>query len=327
MPLPATRRALLGLLGAAPLLRLPSAAAQATYPDRPLRLIVPFPPGGPTGVLGRLLAEELARLLGQPVVVDNRGGAGGAIGTEAVARSRPDGLTLLFATAGTHAINPAANPALGYDPVRDFTPIAATFASANVVLVHPAHPARNLAELVAGARAATPPWSFASGGAGTTPHMTMELLRARTGTTLTHIPYRGSGPMLTDLIAGHVTIGADGISTALPQLRAGTLRALGVSSRERSALVPDLPAIAETVPGFEAAAWWALFAPAGTPEPIVTVLNAATNRILASAETRARLAEMGVEPLGGTPAELAARVTRERAQWAEVIATLGLRLD
>ncbi len=327
MLLPATRRAVLGLLATAPLLRSLTAAAQVAYPDRPLRLIVPFPPGGPTGVLGRLLAEELARLLGQPVVVDNRGGAGGAIGTEAVARSRPDGLTLLFATAGTHAINPAANPQLGYDPVRDFTPIAATFASANVVLVNSAHPAQNLAEFIAGARSAAAPWSFASGGAGTTPHMTMELLRARTGITLTHIPYRGSGPMLTDLIAGHVTIGADGISTALPQLRAGTLRALGVSSLVRSALIPNLPSIAETVPDFEAAAWWALFAPAGTPEPIVTVLNAATNRILATAETRARLAEMGVEPLGGTPAELAARVARERAQWAEVIATLGLRLD
>lgn len=322
-----SRRIMLGLMGAPLLLRAPAVHAQAGFPDRPLRLVVPFPPGGPTGVLGRLLAEELAKLLGQPVIVDNRGGAGGAIGSEAVARSRADGLTLLFATAGTHAINPAANPQLTYDPVRDFAPIAATFLSANIVLVHPSHPARTLAEFIAGARAATPPWSFASGGTGTTPHMTMELLRARADLALTHVPYRGSGPMLTDLLGGHVTVGADGISTALPHLRAGTLRGLGVSSRGRSALLPDLPAISETVPDFEAAAWWGLFAPAGTPEPAIVVLNAATNRLLASDETRTRLSQMGVEPLGGTPAELAARVVRERAQWAEVIGKLGLRFD
>lgn len=320
-----TRRILPGLLASLPALR--SLHAQAPFPDKPLRLVVPFPPGGPTGVLGRLFAEELGQRLGQPVVVDNRGGAGGSIGTEAVARSRPDGLTLLFATAGTHAINPAANPQLPYDPVRDFAPVAATFVSANVVLVHPSHPARSIADLIAGARVATAPWSFASGGTGTTPHMTMELLRARTDLTLTHVPYRGSGPMLTDLVAGHVTIGVDGISTALPFIRSGALRALGVSSRERSALVADLPAISETVPGFEAAAWWGVFAPANTPDQAITVLNAATNQVLASAEVRARLAEMGVETIGGTPADLAARVTRERAQWSEVIAKLGLRLD
>lgn len=327
MPSPTTRRATLGLLAAPFLLRPPSAQAQAGFPDRPFRFVVPFPPGGPTGVLGRLLADELGKVLGQPVIVDNRGGAGGAIGSEAVARSRPDGATLLFATAGTHAINPAANPQLPYDPSRDFSPIAATFQSANIVLVHPSHPARTLGEFIAGARAASPPWSFASGGTGTTPHMTMELLRARAQLTLTHVPYRGSGPMLSDLLGGHVTIGADGISTALPHLRAGTLRGLGVSSRARSALLPDLPAISETVPDFEAAAWWGLFAPAGTPEGPITVLNAATNRILAAPEMRGKLAQMGVEPLGGAPAELAARVQRERAQWAEVIATLGLRFD
>ncbi len=327
MPAPTRRRFATGLLAAPFLLRPGGALAQAGFPDRPLRLIVPFPPGGPTGVLGRLLAEELGKVLGQPVVVDNRGGAAGAIGSEAVARSRPDGTTLLFATAGTHAINPAANPQLSYDPTRDFAPIAATFLSANVVLVHPSHPARSLAEFIAGARAAAQPWSFASGGAGTTPHMTMELLRARADLTLPHVPYRGSGPMLSDLLGGHVTIGADGISTSLPHIRAGTLRGLGVSSRGRSALLPDLPAISETLPDFEAAAWWGLFAPAGTPAQAIGVLNEATNRILASDETVGKLAQMGVEPLGGTPAELAARVTRERAQWAEVIAKLGLRLD
>ncbi len=320
-----TRRLVPGLLASLPALR--SLRAQAPFPDKPLRLVVPFPPGGPTGVLGRLFAEELGRRLGQPVVVDNRGGAGGSIGTEAVARSRPDGFTLLFATAGTHAINPAANPQLPYDPIRDFAPVAATFVSANVVLVHPSHPARTIAEFIAGARAAAAPWSFASGGTGTTPHMTMELLRARADLTLTHVPYRGSGPMLTDLVAGHVTIGVDGISTALPFIRSGALRALGVSSRERSALVADLPAISETVPGFEAAAWWGVFAPANTPDSAIAILNAATNQVLASAEVRARLSEMGVETIGGTPADLATRVSRERAQWSEVIAKLGLRLD
>lgn len=323
----ATRRAALAAPALALLLRGPGAAAQGAFPDRPLRLIIPFPPGGSTGSLGRILAEELGKALGQTVVVDNRGGAAGAIGAEAVARARADGYTLLFGTAGTQAINPAANPQLAYDPVRDFAPIAATFVSANVVLVHPSHPARTLSEFLAGARAAAQPWSFASGGTSTTPHMTMEMLRAHTGITLTHVPYRGSGPMLADLIAGHVTIGADSISSSLPYIRAGTLRALGISSRTRSALAPELPTISETVPDFEVVAWWGLFAPVGTPVPIVAQLNAATNRALAPTELRVRLAEQATEPLGGTPAELGERVQRERAQWAEVITRLGLRFD
>lgn len=320
-----TRRLALGGLGAA--LAAPRAMRAQGFPDRPLRMVVAFPPGGPTGVLGRIFAEELGVALGQSVIVDNRGGAGGAIGTDYVARARPDGYTLLFATAGTQTINPVANPQLPYDPVTDFTPIAATFASANVIVVHPSHPARTLPELIAGARAAAQPWSFASGGTGTTPHMTMELLRARTGLTLVHVPYRGSGPMLTDLLAGHVTLGADGISAALPHIRAGTLRALGISSPTRSRLLPEVPAIAETVPDFEAVAWWGLFGPARLPEPVVATLNAATNRVLAAEAFSARVAELGATPLGGTAAELGARVVHEKAQWAQVVDQLGLRFE
>ncbi len=322
-----TRRAVLATLAAPVLVQPRPVLAQQTYPDRPIRFVVPFPPGGPTGALGRLLAEEMSRLLGQPIVVDNRGGAGGAIGAENVARARPDGYTLLFGTAGTHTINPVVQPQLGYDPVQSFAPVAAAFASANVVLVHPSHPAKTLAELLAGLRAAGEPQSFGSGGSGTTPHMTMELLRARTSVNLVHVPYRGSGPMLSDLIAGHITLGVDGISTALPHIQAGTLRALGISSRNRSTLVPDLPAISEVVPDYEAIAWWGVFAPAGTSEPIVTQLNGIINRLLGEAEFRSRLAAMGVEPLGGSPAELASRVERERRLWAEVVQKLGLRFD
>jgi tripartite-type tricarboxylate transporter receptor subunit TctC len=303
------------------------ATAADDWPSKPVRLVVPFPPGGPSGVLARVVAEALAIPLGRQIVIDNRGGAGGSIGAETAARSAPDGYTILFATAGTHGISPALFPRLPYDPVRDFSPVGLVASAANVFIVNPSFEARTLAELIAIAKRAPGSLSYASAGGGTTPHMTMELLKSIAGLDIVHVPYRGGGPAMSDLIAGHVKIMVDGLPTGLQQIRAGTVRSLAVSSLERSRFAPEIPAASETVPGFDAQTWWGLAAPAGTPDAIVMKLNAALNTALASDVLRTKLAEFAAEPIGGSPKQMENAVAADIQKWAEVVRLTGARAD
>lgn len=302
-------------------------AAQEGWPSKPVRLIVPFPPGGPSGVLARVIADALAIPLGRPIVIDNRGGAGGSIGAEAAARSAPDGYTFLFATAGTHGIGPALFPRLPYDPVHDFAPVGLAASAANVFIVHPAFEARTLADLITLAKRTPGGLSYASAGGGTTPHMTMELLKSVAGLDIVHVPYRGGGPAMSDLIAGHVKIMVDGLPTGLQQIRAGTVRGLAVSSLTRSRFAPEIPAASETVPGFDAQTWWGLAAPAGTPAAIIARMNEALNTALVTDGLRAKLVEFAAEPIGGSVSQMAAVIATDMRKWAEVVRVTDARAD
>jgi tripartite-type tricarboxylate transporter receptor subunit TctC len=301
--------------------------ARAAWPDQPIRLVVPFAPGGATDLTARALADGLAPRLRQPVVVANVAGAGGNLGAEAVARAAPDGNTLLFSTPGPLAINAALYPRLGYDPAA-FSPVSLGVIVANVVLVPATWEARSLAELIALARQRPGTIAYASAGVGTTSHLAAELLRAEAGLDLLHVPYRGTAPALTDLIAGRVQLQIDGVSAALPHLRAGTLRGLAVTSAARWFALPDLPTVAEAgVPGFEAVAWGAVVGPPGLPQAIAQRLSAEIGATLRSPEVVARMRALGAEPAPGTPAELAAHVLAERRKWSAVVQRSGARLD
>lgn len=320
-----TRRPLL-LAGVTAGLFTRGARAQA-YPTRPVRMIVPFPPGGPTGVLARIIGDAMAEPLGQTVVIDNRGGAGGTIGAQAAAQAAPDGYSVFFGTAGTHGINSALYPRLPYDPVADFAPVVLLATSTNVLTVGPGTPWRTLADFIAAAKARPGAISVAHGGNGTSVHMTVELLRMTAGIEITPVPYRGGGPALTDLIGGQVPAMVDGLPAAMPHIREGRVRALAVSSATRSPGAPDIPAVAETIPGFEALAWWGLFVPRGTPPDAIAALNAAANRALATPTLAARLRDLGAEPGGGPPQRFEAIVTAELAKWPPVVRATGARPD
>jgi tripartite-type tricarboxylate transporter receptor subunit TctC len=320
-----TRRPLL-LAGATAGLFARGARAQA-YPTRPVRMIVPFPPGGPTGVLARIIGDAMAEPLGQTVVIDNRGGAGGTIGAQAAAQAAPDGYSVFFGTAGTHGINSALYQRLPYDPVADFAAAVLLATSTNVLIVGAATPWRTLAEFLAAAKARPGTISVAHGGNGTSVHMTVELLRMTAGIDVTPIPYRGGGPALTDLIGGQVPAMVDGLPAAMPHIREGRVRALAVSSAARSPVAPEVPAFAETIPGFEALAWWGLFVPRGTPPDAIAALNTAANRALATPALAARLRDLGAEPGGGPPQQFEAIVAAELAKWPPVVRATGARPD
>lgn len=319
------RRPLL-LAGATAGLFTQGARAQA-YPTRPVRVIVPFPPGGPTGVLARIICDAMAEPLGQPVVIENRGGAGGAIGAQAAAQAAADGYSVFFGTVGTHGINSALYPQLPYDPVGDFAPVILLATSTNVLTVGPAAPWRSLAEFIAAARARPGTISVAHGGNGTSVHMTVELLRMTANIDITPVPYRGGGPALTDLIGGQIPAMVDGLPAALPHIREGRIRALAVSSATRSRGAPEIPAVAETIPGFEALAWWGLFVRRGSPPGAIAALNAAANRALATPALSARLRDLGAEPGGGSPEQFEAVVAAELAKWPPVVRATGARPD
>ncbi|UFN47163.1 tripartite tricarboxylate transporter substrate binding protein [Roseomonas sp. OT10] len=322
-----TRRA---LLGAAPFLAVPALAApalaQAPWPDRPIRLVVPFAAGTTTDILGRILAEALAREAGQPVVVDNRAGAGGNVGAQVVARAPGDGYTLLLGTNGTHGINASLFADQGFDPVKDFTPIAPFVTTPTVLGVPPSLGVSSVAELVALAKRR--PLTFASAGNGTTGHLSQALLNLRAGIETLHVPYRNAGQGVTDLIAGRV----DGMFYhplgLKPHLDAGTLKALAVTSAKRVSMLPDTPTIQEAgLDDFVVEGLWNLYGPAGLPGPVVARLNRATNALLADPAALANLRAQGVEPTGGSPEALAA-VTREQiAKWRPVIAAANIRPD
>ena len=303
------------------------AFAAQTYPDRPIRLVIGFPPGGAMDILGRIAAQRLTEAFGQQVVVDNRGGAGGAIATEIVARAVPDGYTLHFVSL-PHVINPHLYRKVGYDAIRDFAPVAQFVSVSLVLAVHPSLPAKSVQELIALAKAKPGHINYASAGSGSSGHLAMELFKSMAGTNITHIPYKGTGPLLNDVLAGQVPVTIASLVGLVPQIQAGKLRGLGVTSAHRSAVMPDLPTIAEAgVPGYDVTQWFGMVAPAGTPAAVVSRLNRAMNEALAIPEVRTMLAARGADPVGGTATEFAALIRKEDAKWAKVVKNSGARVD
>ena len=301
-------------------------AAAQTYPSRPITLVVPFPPGGSATIIARIIADKMSEGLGQQIVVDNRGGAGGSIAARQVAKSAPDGATLLLAFTGTLAVSPLIFANVGYDPRKDFAGIGLIGMAPSVLAVHPSVPARSVADLVGIAKAEPGKIQYGSPGIGTTNHLAGELLAAMTGIRITHIPYKGTGPAITDLLGGHIAMMFAPIPAAHGNVSAGALRALGVTSLKRSSLWPDIPTVAETgLPGFEVVQRSTLLAPAGTPRTIIERLNKELNAVLATDEVRRRLAVEGGEPVPGAPEEYAADIDREEMRWSKLVATIGLK--
>jgi tripartite-type tricarboxylate transporter receptor subunit TctC len=287
-------------------------------------LVVPFPPGGPTDIVARPLAQKLSENLGQQVIVDNRGGAGGNIGAGAVVKSAADGYTLLMGTVGTHAINASLYKKLTFDPVKDFAPVSLVAQAAVVLVVHPSVPAKTLNEFIALAKFKPGQITFGSAGSGSPGHLTGELFKDMAVVDLVHVPYQGSAPAITDLLGGQIQAMFDPIQATLPHVKAGKLRILGVSSAKRSSALPNVPTIAEAgVPGFETTAWWAVFAPAGTPMEIITKLNTEIVKIMRSPEMKERLRELDIEPIGSTPDQLAAFMKAEMAKWSRAVKFSG----
>jgi tripartite-type tricarboxylate transporter receptor subunit TctC len=303
----------------------PNPAAAQTYPDHPVTLVVPYPAGGGNDVLARIVAENMSKSLKQQIVVENRGGAGGTIATRQVAKSAPDGYTLLIATSSL-AINPSLYPNVGYDPRKDFAPIGLIASSANVVLVHPAVPAHSVPELIALAKRQPGKLDFASTGVGSSVHLAAELFASMARIKLNHVPYRGSGPALTDLLGGHVGIMFGTLPPSVGLVRDGKLRALAVTGPKRSGVFPDLPTVAEAgLPGYEAVLHYGLVTSAGTPRPIVDTLNTALRAALADQAVRDALAKQGAEPLPSTPAEYAADIDHEEIKWSKIVRDAGLK--
>jgi tripartite-type tricarboxylate transporter receptor subunit TctC len=305
---------------------LPASAQQ--YPSHALRLIVPFPPGGPTDIVARPLAVKLAEALGQAVIVDNRGGAGGNVGAEVVANASPDGYTLLMGTVGTQAINVTLYKHLAFDPAKDFVPIAQV-ASAPVLLVaNPKLPVNSVKELIALAKQKPGALNYGSAGSGSPGHLSGELFKSMAGVEITHIPYKGSAPAVANLIGGEIQLMFDPIQSPLPHVKSGMLKALGVSSAKRSPLLPDTPTIAEAgVPGYETTAWWGIFAPVKTPPAIVDRLHAEIDKIVRSDFYHQQLAPLGAEPVSGSAAVFAEFVRSETAKWGIVVKASGATLD
>jgi tripartite-type tricarboxylate transporter receptor subunit TctC len=304
-------------------------ARAADYPDRPITLIVPFPPGGSTNIVMRIVADQLSALLGQPVVVDNRAGAGGTAGTRAVAKSAPDGYTIGLGYSGPLGIAPTLyGDGVGYDPRKDFAPIGRVATAPNTLVAHPSFAPKSIPELIAYAKANPGKVNFGSAGIGTVSHLAGELFAYRAGITLVHVPYKGTGPAITDLIGGHIPLAFAPIPASHAQAAAGTLRMLAVTSLKRSALMPDVPTIAESgLADFEAVLRYGLVAPAGAPPAIVARLNQALNAALATDEMRKRLAFEGAEPLPSMPAEYAADIDREETQWSKVVKLSGAKVE
>ena len=319
------RRGLLALVALAIGCCATGAQAQA-YPQKPVKLVVPFAAGGTTSILARLLAERLTQGMGQPFVVDNRPGAGGNVGMDAVAKAEPDGYTLLMGPIGL-AINPALYPKMAFDPQRDFAPIGLYAGVPNLLVVHPSVPANNVAELIAHARANPGKLAYASNGNGTSSHLAAEMLKAAAGLYILHIPYRGGAPAMQDLLAGQVQMLFDQMPAVLPQVQGGRVRALGVSSIKRSAAAPEVPAIAESLKGFDMTVWFGILAPKGTPAQIVTRLNAEMLKVLNDPAFQAQLAKMGVTPMPSSPEEFARYISTETTRWAQVVRDSGARID
>ena len=304
-----------------------SAVAQGTaYPAKPVRIVVPSSPGGGTDILARVLAQKMSEGFGQQFVVENRPGAGQVIGIEAVARAAPDGYTLLMA-ASAIVINEVMYAKPPYDTLRDFVPVTLGASLPNILVVHPALPVKSVRELITLAKTRPGQLNYSSAGSGTSPHLSMELLRIMAGVTLTHIPYKGTGPATVDLVAGQVQLSMPNVLTALPQIKGGKVRALGVTSARRAAGLPDIPAIAESLPGYESIQWYGMLAPAGAAREIVAKLQGEIARILVLPEVKARLAADGADAVGNRPDEFAAYLRAELAKWDKVVKAGGIKLE
>ena len=314
------------MAGAAASILTRTGASADDYPTRPVTLIIPFPPGGSTTIVIRSVSDKLGEALGQQIVIDNRAGAGGTVGTRALAKSEPDGYTIGLGYTGTLAIGPHLHDNVGYDPRKDFAAIGRIAIAPNTLVVHPSFPAKNVQELIAYAKANPGKVSFGSAGIGTVSHVCGEYFATATGIKLVHVPYKGTGPALQDLIGGHIPVAFAPIPATYSNAKSGTMRMLAVTSLTRSSLAPEVPTIAEQgVPGFEAVLRYALVAPAGTPRPIIDKLNSALNKALAGDEVKKRLALEGAEPVPGTPEEYAADLDKEERLWAKVVQESGAK--
>lgn len=319
--MPLRRRTLL----AAPALAI--AAPGRAQEARPLRIVVPFPPGGSVDLVSRIVQPRLAERLGRPVVIENRTGASGMIGSAVVAQAAPDGSTVVWGNIATHGINVAIYERMAYDPVADFAPVTLACAISFMLVVHPSVPARSVRELVELSKRPDARLSYGSAGSGSLPHLLTEMLKSATGATLEHVPYRGGGPMLIDLVAGTIHAVFADVPSLLPHVRAGAVRALAVAGAERSALLPDLPTVAETYPGVSGTAWHGVFAPARTPPEAVAALNAALVGVLREPEIRERLLASGAEPIASTPEELRRFQAEEIAKWRTIARAVGAKAE
>ncbi|GAK72886.1 hypothetical protein RRU01S_29_00030 [Agrobacterium rubi TR3 = NBRC 13261] len=308
-------------------LTLGGTAQAQGFPERTVTLVVPFAAGGSTDVVGRVIAQKMGDELGQQVIVENIAGAGGNLGADRVARAEPDGYTILMGTVATHALNPLILKTKPYDPEKDFAPISLLVIVPNVLVVNPQLPVRNVAELIALLKAEPDKYAYASSGNGTPLHLSGELFKSMAGVSMQHVPYKGSGPALNDLLGNQVSIMFDNLPSSSGHIKSGTLRALGVTTAERASSFPDVPTIAETVPGYETYTWNALFAPKDTPKDVIDRLNAAAKKALADPSVAARMADFSAKIVGSTPDELKTHVTEEIAKWAPVVKDANVQMD
>lgn len=304
------------------------AFAQAQYPVKAMRMIIPYPPGGGTDILGRPIAKLLGDKLGQQILIDNRGGASGMVGAEIAARSPADGYTILMSTSGEVALNVALYPKMSYDPIKDFVPVTQVGVSPLVLVAHPSLPVKNVNDYVALAKKHPGSISYSSIGSGSAQHMAGEWMRLLAGIDIIHVPYKGGGPQMTDLLGGHSPSGFLALPAAAPSIKNGRVRAIGMTSAKRSSAFPDVPTFAESgMPGFEVSQWWAILVPRGTPNDIVTKLHTEISAIVKSADMKGRMADLGVDPVGGTPEQLGELVRSEIAKFRKIVADAKITLN
>lgn len=320
------RFALIAGLSALACITAPSAFAQA-YPTKPIKLVVPFPAGGATDLVSRVVAQQLGIELGQSVVVENRAGAAGVIGSEMVARAAPDGYTILIATSSTHTIGPLLNPKIPYSPTKDFTPIMYLAASPQVVVVPLSSPATTMPELIEYIKKNPGKLNFGSAGTGGIPHLSAERFLAMTNTKMTHVPYKGTALAMPDLMAGRLDMMFDSISVSLPHIRDGKVRALAVTSPKPSSVAPNIPSLSTFVPGYESLTWFGVFGPAGMKDPVLSKLNTALNKSLKDPKVLAQLSKLGFDPGGGSSADFAKKMTEESAMWKKVITDGNITIE
>ena len=313
------------LLGA--ILITPLTAAAQQYPTKAIRFVVPFAPGGGTDIIGRVVAQALNDALGQPVVVDNRGGAGSTLGTEIVAKSPADGYTILFGNISL-AFNATLYTKLRYDTIRDLAPISLSAVQPNILVIHPGLPAKNLKEFIELARANPGKYNYASAGTGSCTHLAADLLKLQTKIDIVHVPYKGTGPALTDLLGGQINMMVSTFASALPHVKSGRMRALGVTTVKRSPAAPDVPTLIEGgVAGYDYSTWYGLLAPAGTPKPIIDMLNATNRKVLARDDIKQKLESQGVDPIVNTPAEFSTYMKSETEKWGKVVKATGAKAE
>ncbi|WP_436011737.1 Bug family tripartite tricarboxylate transporter substrate binding protein [Rhizobium sp. LjRoot254] len=321
------RKQIFGFAALMALLVSASASWAASFPERTIKMVVPFAAGGSTDLVARLVADKMSNLLGQQIIVENVGGAGGNIGAAQVVRAEPDGYTILMGTVATHALNPLILKTKPYDPQKDFAPVSLLVIVPNVLVVNPQFPAKDINELIALLKKNPDKYVYASSGNGTPLHLSGELFKTMTGVTVEHVPYKGSGPALTDLLGNQVPMMFDNLPSSSGHIKSGSLRALGVTTKERVASFPDVPAIAETVPGYETYSWNALFAPAGTPPEVISTLQQAAAKALQDPEVVDRMGEFSATIVGSTPEQLSEHVKAELAKWAPIVKSSGIQLD